>query len=118
MRLNNYLKSKIHRAIVTEADVNYNGSISIDVDLIKRVDLSRGELVHVWNVDTGARFETYVLEAPAHSGTICVNGAAARLVNPGDKVIIAAFALSDEPITPNIILVNETNQFTENIVWE
>ncbi len=118
MRLNNYLKSKIHRAIVTEADVNYNGSISIDVDLIKRVDLSRGELVHVWNVDTGARFETYVLEAPAHSGTICVNGAAARLVNPGDKVIIAAFALSDEPITPKIILVNETNQFTENIVWE
>ncbi len=118
MRLNNYLKSKIHRAIVTEADVNYNGSISIDVDLIKRVDLSRGELVHVWNVDTGARFETYVLEAPAHSGTICVNGAAARLVNPGDKVIIAAFALSDEPIIPKIILVNEKNQFTENIVWE
>jgi|YelNatPaOPRAMG01_1025707.scaffolds.fasta_scaffold04364_16 aspartate 1-decarboxylase len=118
MRLNNYLKSKIHRAIVTEADVNYNGSISIDADLIKRVDLSRGELVHVWNVDTGARFETYVLEAPAHSGTICVNGAAARLVNPGDKVIIAAFALSDEPIIPKIILVNEKNQFTENIVWE
>lgn len=117
MRLNNYLKSKIHRAIVTEADVNYNGSISIDCDLIQRADLAKGELVHVWNVDTGARFETYVLEAPAHSGTICVNGAAARLVNPGDKVIIAAFTLSDEPITPKIILVNESNQFSENIVW-
>ena len=76
MRLLTLLKSKIHRATVTEADVNYIGSITIDRDLIDRVQLVPGELVHVWNVDNGERFETYVLEGEAHSGVIIVNGAA------------------------------------------
>lgn len=112
MRLLTMLKSKIHRVTVTEANVNYVGSITIDRDLIERVDLLPGELVHVWNVDNGQRFETYVMEGARGSGILCVNGAAAHRVEVGHKVIITAFALTDEPITPRMILVDETNRFT------
>lgn len=111
MVLRTLLKSKIHRATVTEANVDYIGSITIDRDLIDRVDLVPGELVHVWNVDNGERFETYVMEAPSGSGIICVNGAAAHRVKIGHKVIITAFALTDEPIKPKMILVDEQNRF-------
>lgn len=111
MVLRTLLKSKIHRATVTEANVDYIGSITIDRDLIERVDLVPGELVHVWNVDNGERFETYVMEAPAGSGIICVNGAAAHRVKVGHKVIITAFVLTDEPIVPKMILVDEQNRF-------
>ena len=111
MRLLNLLKSKIHRSTVTDADVNYVGSITIDRDLIDHAGLVIGELVHVWNVDNGQRFETYVLEGERSSGQIIVNGAAAHRVQIGHKVIIASFCLSDEPVTPTAILVDEHNRF-------
>ena len=115
MRLLNMLKSKIHRATVTEADVNYIGSITIDRELIDRVDLLIGELVHVWNVNNGQRFETYVIEGKPGSGEIIVNGAAAHRVQVGDIVIIAAFCLTDEPLTPKVILVDENNRYVQNL---
>jgi len=113
MRLLNLLKSKIHRATITDANVNYVGSITIDRDLIDRVELLPGELVHVWNVDNGARFETYVLVGKRGSGVICVNGAAAHRVEVGHRVIITAFALTDEAIEPKMILVDQDNRFVE-----
>jgi aspartate 1-decarboxylase len=113
MRLRTLLKSKIHRATVTEANVDYIGSIAIDCDLIERVDIVAGELVHVWDVDNGERFETYVMEAPHGSGVVCVNGAAAHRVKVGHKVIITAFALTDEPVEPKMILVDEHNRFRQ-----
>ncbi len=115
MRLLTLLKSKIHRATVTDADVNYIGSITIDGDLIERTGLVPGELVHVWNVDNGERFETYVLEGKAHSGSIIVNGAAAHRVKPGHRVIITAFCLSDEPVQALAILVDEQNRYVRNL---
>ena len=115
MRLLTLLKSKIHRATVTDADVNYVGSITIDQDLIERADLVVGELVHVWNVDNGQRFETYVIEGERGSGHIVVNGAAAHRVQAGHKVIIAAFCLSDEPVTPKTILVDDQNRYVRDL---
>jgi len=115
MRLLNLLKSKIHRATVTDADVNYVGSITIDPDLIERSGLVVGELVHVWNVDNGQRFETYVIEGAKESGQIVVNGAAAHRVQVGHKVIIAAFCLSDEPVTPKAILVDDQNRYVRDL---
>ena len=107
------LKSKIHRATVTQADVNYIGSIAIDPDLIERVGLLPNELVHVWNVDNGERFETYVI--PGKPGEIIVNGAAAHRVHVGHKVIITAFCLTDEPIPPQSILVDEQNRYVRDL---
>ncbi len=85
------LKSKIHRATVTEADVEYDGSISIDQDLLEAADIVPYEAVNVWNVTRGTRLETYAIPAPAGSGEICINGAAAHLVSVGELVIIASF---------------------------
>ncbi|GIV17832.1 MAG: aspartate 1-decarboxylase [Armatimonadota bacterium] len=113
MVLRQVLKSKIHRATITEANVDYIGSITIDADLMERVDLLPGELVHVWNLTNGERFETYAIAGEPGSGVICINGAAALKVSVGQKVIIAAFALTDEPITPRIILVDENNRFVK-----
>ena len=116
MRLLNLLKSKIHRATVTQADKEYIGSIVIPHDLIERVGLVENELVHVWNISTGTRFETYVLPpSEPGSGEIIVNGAAAHLVTPGDKIIIAAFCLTDEPITPKMILVDDENRYVKDL---
>jgi aspartate 1-decarboxylase len=109
------LKSKIHRATVTEADVDYIGSITIDRDLIEKSDLLVGELVHVWNVDNGERFETYVIEGPRGSGQIIVNGAAAHRVKVGHKVIITSFCLTDEPIEYRAILVDEDNRYVRDL---
>jgi aspartate 1-decarboxylase len=86
------LKSKIHRASVTGCDVDYVGSITLDADLMAAADLVPHEQVHVWDVDNAARFVTYVLAGPAGSGTVQVNGAAARLVETGHRVIVASFA--------------------------
>jgi aspartate 1-decarboxylase len=86
------MKSKIHRATVTDADLNYVGSITVDRDLMERADLLEYEQVAVVDIDNGNRFETYVIEGPRGSGAICLNGAAARLVHPGDKVIIISYA--------------------------
>ena len=85
------LKSKIHRATVTEANLNYIGSITLDPLLMEAADLLPYEMVHVLNLNNGARFETYVIEGVRGSGTVCLNGAAARLVQPGDKVIILSY---------------------------
>ncbi|MCX6362523.1 MAG: aspartate 1-decarboxylase [Armatimonadetes bacterium] len=111
MRLLNLLKSKIHGVTVTEANVDYVGSIGIDADLAERAGLRAGELVHVWDVDNGQRFETYVIIAPHGSGQVSVNGAAARRVEAGHKAIIAAFVLTDEPEEPRIVLVDAANRF-------
>jgi pantoate--beta-alanine ligase len=86
------LKSKIHRATVTEADLNYVGSITIDADLLDAADIRPHEQVHVVNIANGARFETYTIEGPRGSGMICINGAAARLAQPGDLVIVLSYA--------------------------
>ena len=90
------MKSKIHRATVTDANLNYVGSITIDRELMELGDLLEYEQVAVVDIDNGARFETYVIEGERGSGTVCLNGAAARLVQPGDKVIIISYAEYDE----------------------
>ena len=106
-------KAKIHHARVTEANVSYIGSIAVDSELLERVDVLPGEKVCVWNVTNGQRIETYALPAPAGSGDIIVNGAAARRFQPGDTVIIVSFVLTDEAITPRMILVDERNRFVD-----
>ena len=108
------LKSKIHRATVTEANLEYEGSISIDKTLLKAADILSYEKVQVVDLSNGARFETYAIEATAGSGTICVNGAAARLVEQGDKIIVMSYINIDEQealkANPKIILVDEGNK--------
>jgi aspartate 1-decarboxylase len=105
------LKSKIHRAVVTEADLNYVGSITIDEDLMEQADLLENEKVTVLNINNGARFDTYVQTGPRGSGKICLNGAAARLVHVGDLVIILSYELCTkeelETHKPIIILVED-----------
>ena len=90
------LKSKIHRATVTDCDLHYTGSLTIDADLMREADLLPNEHVHVLDVDNGQRFETYVIEGPPRSGVIQANGAAARLVHRGDRVIIVSYGLYDD----------------------
>ena len=113
----NMLKSKIHRARVTEADLNYVGSITIDEDLIEKTDLLEYEKVLVVDIDNGSRFETYVMKGPRGSGTICLNGAAARLVQINDQVIIMSFCdYTDEESKnhkPIILIVDENNKCKE-----
>ena len=113
MRLRTLLKSKIHHAIVTDADVDYVGSITIDAALMERVDIVPGELVHVWNVSNGNRFETYALAGDA--GAIVINGAAAHLAKRGDKIIIAAFCQSDEMVVPRQIVVDAQNNYVRDL---
>ena len=108
------LKSKIHRATVTDANLNYQGSITIARDLMDAANILPYEKVGILDVNNGERFETYVIEGPAKSGMICLNGAAARLVQPGDLVIIVAYAsmTPEEAKTwkPNVVHVNEKNE--------
>ncbi len=108
------LKSKIHRATVTGADLHYEGSVTIDLDLLEASDIIPYEAVTIWNVTNGNRFETYAIEGERGSGVICINGAAARLVAPRDLVIIASFvnmeneeALAHEP---KLVFVDEQNR--------
>jgi aspartate 1-decarboxylase len=112
--LREMLKSKIHRATVTGSDLNYEGSISIDQDLQDAAGLVPNEAVHVWNVTNGARFMTYVITAVRGSGEICLNGGAARHVQRGDSLIIAAFCQMDEKEIashrPRVVLVDEANR--------
>jgi len=111
MKLRTICKSKIHHAVVTASDVDYIGSIGIDKNLMDLTDIVPGEQVAVWNVTNGARIETYAIPLAAGEGEIVVNGAAARHFLPGDKVIIAAFAVTDEPVEPKMIAVDAQNQF-------
>jgi len=107
-------KSKIHRATVTEANLEYEGSVTIDQDLLDAADILPGEEVHIWDVTNGARLSTYTLVGPRGSGDICINGAAAHLIHPGDKVILATFARMDEiearNYKPKVVLVDEKNR--------
>ena len=107
------LKSKIHRATVTGCDLHYAGSITIDANLMEQADLLPGELVHVLDVDNGARFETYVIEGERASGDICLNGAAARLVQMGDRVIVVSYGVyTEEELeehVPRVVHVDERN---------
>ncbi len=111
------LRGKIHRATVTEADLEYEGSISIDESLMQAAGIVEWEHVHVLDVTNGARLETYAITAPAGSGKICINGAAAHLVQPGDLVIIVAYeTVADELVAehrPRIVHVDEQNRVVE-----
>jgi len=111
------LKSKIHRARVTESNLYYEGSITIDGDLMKASDLIKGEKVEVFNLNNGQRLETYAIEGKAGSGVICLNGPSARGACVGDEVIIASYVLVDEEeariLKPRIIKVNERNRIKD-----
>lgn len=116
------MNGKIHRATVTEANLNYVGSITIDRDILDAVGMVPNEKVQVVNNNNGARFETYIIEGERGSGVICVNGAAARLVQPGDIVIIISYALvPEEKISshkPKIAIMAENNKIKEIIHYE
>ncbi len=107
------MKSKVHRATVTDADLHYVGSITVDADLMAAADLVEYEQVAVVDIDNGSRLETYVIAGAPGSGSICLNGAAARLVSPGDKVIIISYADFDEAelatYTPRVVHVDTAN---------
>lgn len=110
----NIFKSKLHRATVTKADLNYEGSITIDKDLLDKAGILVGEKVDVLNINNGQRFSTYTIEAPAGSKQIQINGAAARLAQEGDKVIIIAYAsMSQEEAKnyqPKVVILGENNE--------
>ena len=111
-------KSKIHRATVTHADLHYEGSLSLDAELMRAADILPFERVHVWNVTNGNRLETYVLEAEPGSGVVCVNGAAAHHHRPGDLVIVATFAEAESEAEarawrPKVVRVDARNRLAD-----
>ncbi|MBS4194477.1 aspartate 1-decarboxylase [Lederbergia citri] len=116
------MNGKIHRATVTEANLNYVGSITIDGDILEKVGMVPNEKVQIVNNNNGARFETYIIEGEKGSGVICVNGAAARLVQPGDIVIIISYALVPEEKVhshqPKIALMTKDNKIKDMIHYE
>ena len=107
-------KSKIHRATVTHADLEYEGSVSIDEDLLDASGIWEYEAVHIWNITRGTRLQTYAIKGQLGSGVICINGAAAHLNKPGDLVILATFADMDESeartFQPTVVLVDGANR--------
>jgi len=109
------LRSKIHKATVTDANVAYVGSILIDEALMNRCGLWEGEKVLVVSNTSGARLETYVIKGPRDSGSIQINGAAAHLIKAGEEIIIIGFELSDHPVSPTCILVDEKNRFVREL---
>jgi aspartate 1-decarboxylase len=112
-------KSKIHRATVTDADLEYEGSVTIDAALMHAADIFEYEQVHIWNLSNGSRLQTYALPGPSGSGIICVNGAAARLAQRGDRVIIATFAeveeaeLRAQAWKPRVVRVDDGNAIVD-----
>lgn len=106
--------SKIHRAVVTHADLNYEGSCTIDVDLMEAADILPNQELHIWNITQGTRLVTYALPGPSGSGVICINGAAAHLNSPGDLVILATFGEMDSEearaFEPKIVMVDQNNR--------
>ena len=107
------LRSKIHKARVTEARLDYIGSITIDKTLIEKVGLLPGEKVHVVSNTSGARRETYVIVGKKDAGVICMNGAAAHMIKVGEEIIIMGYELTDKPINAKKILVDENNKFVK-----
>ncbi|MFB7665747.1 aspartate 1-decarboxylase [Kitasatospora sp. NPDC056138] len=114
--LRTMLKSKIHRATVTQADLHYVGSVTVDEDLLDAADLLPGELVHIVDINNGARLETYTIAGPRGSGVIGINGAAARLVHPGDLVILIAYGQLEtaeaKAYEPKVVFVDADNRVT------
>lgn len=110
-----FLRAKIHRATVTEANTEYIGSVTIDASLMERVNLAEYEKVLVADLTNGARLETYALKGEPDSGTICINGAAAHLVEVGHQVIIMAFGYGEPPVEPKQILVDASNQYQQDL---
>ena len=111
------LKSKLHRASVTATEIDYEGSIAIDENLLELADIRPYEQVHVYNINTGSRFITYVINAQRGSGTFSINGAAARLAQINDRIIVAAYGNIDvdkEKYQPKVILLDACNQVIEN----
>jgi aspartate 1-decarboxylase len=110
-------KSKIHRATVTHADLEYEGSVTIDEDLMEAANILEYESIHVWNITRGTRLQTYAIRGQRGSGIICINGAAAHLNKPGDMVILATFAEMEEAeartFQPAVVLVDRTNRIVE-----
>ncbi|MFH1225758.1 MAG: aspartate 1-decarboxylase [bacterium] len=107
------LRSKIHKAIVTDADLNYIGSITVDEDLMTKAGFWAGEKVLVVSNTSGSRLETYIIAGEKGSGRICMNGAAAHLIKAGEEIIVMGFELGDQPIKPKNILVNKNNKFVK-----
>ncbi len=111
------LKSKLHRVTVTHADVDYEGSLTLDAELLAAADILPFEEVHVWNVTRGTRLRTYALVAESGSGVACVNGAAAHLAQPGDLIIVATFTQMDEAAAhahrPKVVLVGPDNRIRD-----
>ena len=109
-----FFKSKIHRATVTQADLDYEGSVTIDEDLMEAAGIWNWEAVHIWNITRGTRLQTYALKGQRGSGVICINGAAAHLNKPGDMVILATFAELEESeartFVPKVVLVDRQNK--------
>jgi len=116
--LRSLLRAKIHKATVTQADPDYVGSITIDKELIDRIDIWPNEKVLVSSNTSGARLETYVLEGEAGSGQICMNGPAAHMIAAGEEIVIMAFEISDEPVSAKVILVDENNRFVRYLAEE
>ena len=116
------MKSKLHRATVTEANLNYVGSITIDEDLMDAADIWENEKVQIVNNNNGARLETYVIKGKRGSGVICLNGAAARLVQPGDNVIIISYGVMDEEKArnhkPTVVILDAHNKPTQALNQE
>jgi aspartate 1-decarboxylase len=115
-------KSKIHRATVTHADLDYEGSVTIDEDLMDAAGIWQYEAIHVWNITRGTRLQTYAIKGASGSGIICVNGAAAHLNKPGDLVILATFAEVDESearaFEPKVVLVDAHNKIVSSDLAE
>ncbi len=112
-----FLKAKIHRAVVTDADLHYEGSLTVDKNLMQAAGILENELVQVVDIDNGARLETYAIGGEAGKGEIKANGAAARLLHPGDRIIIMTYAYLPDPEleswSPTIVLVNENNSIKD-----
>lgn len=110
-------KSKLHRAVITDADLEYEGSVTLDPDFLEAADIAEFEMVHIWNVTRGTRLETYALAGDRGTKVCCVNGAAAHLMKKGDRVIIATFTdVAEEEVAgwePTVVLVDENNNIVD-----
>lgn len=116
------LKSKLHRLRVTQADLNYEGSLTLDVELLEAADILPNEQIHIWNVTRGTRLTTYAMPGQRGSGVVCINGAAAHLVGPGDVIIVATFAEVEEAEArqhqPRVLLIDPDNQARPTLIAE
>ena len=111
------LRGKIHRATVTQTRLEYEGSITVDIDLLEKAGIWVGEMVWIANVSNGARFETYALEGERNSGVVALNGAAARLCSVNDKIIIMGYELTNEPIKAKVVTVDDDNKAVKEFTY-